>query len=433
MIGTHAVAGKGVRFDRLGLLIIDEEQRFGTRIKDKLRGFADGVHVLTLSATPIPRTLQGAILGLHALSVLETPPARRLPVQTVLAPFDPGLVRQALTAERRRRGQSFVVVPADRGHRSDGRRGCASCVPGLDLKVVHGRMPAAEIDEVMVAFADGEGDVLLATDIIESGLDLPRANTILIWRPDRFGAAQLHQLRGRVGRGRRRGLACLLTDPDEKIAPATEKRLRLLTEHRPARRRVRDQPPRHGHARRRRAARREAGRACQADRHRAVPAPARSRAGRGARRGVAAGSADRGQSRRSGSSPGSIPADYVSDPEIRMNLYARLARLRDVAAIDDFAEEIEDRFGAPPDAVRNLLDAARVREMARREGAVRVDAGPRGIAVAFDPADARRPKTIDGEIAGFRWKDGRLVSDRPGTDSGGMEALIELFDSLDRL
>jgi transcription-repair coupling factor (superfamily II helicase) len=133
-------------------------------------------------------------------------------------------------------------------------------------------------------------------------------------------------------------------------------------------------------------------------------------------------------------SAGSIPGDYVSDPEIRISLYARLARLRDIAAIDDFAGELDDRFGPLPPAARGLLDIARVREMARREGAVRVDAGPRGIAVAFDQAEAARRQKTDGEIAGFRWKDGRLVSERPGGDSvGGMEALIELFDSIERL
>ena len=413
VIGTHAVAGKGVGFDRLGLLIIDEEQRFGTGIKEKLRGFADGVHVLTLSATPIPRTLQGAILGLHALSLLETPPARRLPVQTVLAPFDPGLVRQALAAEKRRRGQSFVVVPRIEDIEPIAGR-LRELLPELDLKIVHGKMPAAEIDEVMVAFADGAGDLLLATDIIESGLDLPRANTILIWRPDRFGAAQLHQLRGRVGRGRRRGLAWLLTDPDETLAPATEKRLRLLTEHNrlgagfAISRRDMDMrgagellgEKQAGHVR-----------LIGVDLYRHLLDRALEAVG---------GEAlppDRPVEVSLGSS-GSIPADYVSDPEIRLNLYARLARLRDPAGIEDFAGEIEDRFGAPPDAVRNLLDAARIRVMARRAGAVRVDAGPRGIAVTFDPGAAARrrevPREADGGIAGFRWKDARLISDQPG-------------------
>ena len=384
MIGTHALAGKDVGFDRLGLLIIDEEQRFGTRIKDKLRGFADGVHVLTLSATPIPRTLQGAILGLHALSVLETPPARRLPVQTVLTPFDPGLVRQALAAEKRRRGQSFVVVPRieDLDPMADRLRELA---PELDLKAVHGKMPAAEIDEVMVAFADGAGDVLLATDIIESGLDLPRANTILIWRPDRFGAAQLHQLRGRVGRGRRRGLAFLLTDPEETIAPATEKRLHLLTEHRglgagfAISRRDMDMrgagellgEKQAGHVKLIgiELYRHLLDRALAAGRGGSLPPDRPIEVNLGGSEAIA----------------GAIPADYVSDPEIRINLYARLARLRDPGRIDDFAAELADRFGPPPDAVHNLLEAARVREMARRAGAVRVDAGPRGIAVAFDP------------------------------------------------
>jgi transcription-repair coupling factor (superfamily II helicase) len=414
------------------LLIIDEEQRFGTGIKDKLRGFADGVHVLTLSATPIPRTLQGAILGLHALSVLETPPARRLPVQTVLAPFDPGLMRQALTAERRRRGQSFVVVPRIEDIEPMAGR-LRELLPGLDFKIVHGKMPAAEIDEVMVAFADGAGDVLLATDIIESGLDLPRANTILIWRPDRFGAAQLHQLRGRVGRGRRRGLAWLLTDPDEKLAPATEKRLRLLTEHSrlgagfAISRRDMDMrgagellgEKQAGHVRLIgiELYRHLLARALDAARGETLPPDRPIEVNLGGPE----------------TNLGSIPADYVSDPEIRLNLYARLARLRDSVAIDDFAAEIADRFGPLPPALRNLLDAARIREMARREGAVRVDAGPRGIAVAFDPSLAGHRGKIDGEIAGFRWKDERLVSDRPGTDGGVMDALIELFDSLDRL
>jgi transcription-repair coupling factor (superfamily II helicase) len=432
VIGTHAVAGKGVGFDRLGLLVIDEEQRFGTRIKDKLRGFADGVHVLTLSATPIPRTLQGAILGLYALSALETPPARRLPVQTVLTPFDPGLVRQALAAEKRRQGQSFVVVPRIEDIEPIADR-LRALVPELDLKVVHGKMPAAEIDEVMVAFADGAGDVLLATDIIESGLDLPRANTILIWRPDRFGVAQLHQLRGRVGRGRRRGLAFLLTDPEETFAPATEKRLRLLTEHNrlgagfAISRRDMDMrgagellgEKQAGHVRLIgiELYRHLLDRALDAARGETLPSDRPIEVNLG---GAAAGA-------------GSIPADYVSDPEIRLNLYARLARLRDPGRIDDFVEELADRFGPPPQVVRDLLDAARVREMARRAGAVRVDAGPRGIAVAFDPAGPVKQPRSNGGIAGFHWKNGRLVAAQPGTENSVIDALTELFDRLDCL
>ena len=432
VIGTHAVAGKGVGFDRLGLLIIDEEQRFGTGIKEKLRGFADGVHVLTLSATPIPRTLQGAILGLHALSLLETPPARRLPVQTVLTPFDPGLVRQALAAEKRRRGQSFVVVPRIEDLEPMAGR-LRELLPELDLKTVHGKMPAAEIDEVMVAFADGAGDVLLATDIIESGLDLPRANTILIWRPDRFGAAQLHQLRGRVGRGRRRGLALLLTDPDETLAPATEKRLRLLdraqTGSAPvSRSAARDMDMRGAGEL---LGEKQAGhvRLIGIDLYRHLLDRALEPA-----RGEAL-PPDRPIEVSLAGSSGSIPADYVSRPGNPPEPLCAAGASARPRRIDDFAGEIEDRFGAPPDAVRNLLDAARIREMARRAGAVRVDAGPRGIAVTFDPGAAarrREAQEADGGIAGFRWKDARLVSDRPGID-GGIDALTELFGCLDCL
>ena len=283
VIGTHAIAGKDVRFKRPGLLIIDEEQRFGTAIKQKLRAFAKGVHVLTLSATPIPRTLQAAMVGLHSLNLLETPPARRLSIQTVVSPFEAATVRQALLAEHRRRGQSFLVCPRIEDIEPMAAR-LRDIVPALDVRVVHGKMPAVDIDEVMVAFADGEGDVLLATNIIESGLDLPRANTMLVWRPDRFGAAQLHQLRGRVGRGRRRGLAYLLTDPGVKIAASTEKRLRLLTEL--------DRLGAGFAISRRDMDMRGAGdllgesasRACQADRYRTLSRPARSGARRSAGR-----------------------------------------------------------------------------------------------------------------------------------------------------
>jgi transcription-repair coupling factor (superfamily II helicase) len=198
VIGTKSVAGKGVEFQDLGLVIIDEEQRFGTADKRKLRELGDGVHVLTLTATPIPRTLQGALVGLQELSLITTPPARRLPTRTRVAGFAPELVRPALIREKRRGGQSFVVVPRIEDMAPMAER-LAKLVPDLKLRQAHGKMPAAEIDEEMVRFANGDGDVLLATNIIEAGLDIPRANTMLIWRADRFGLAQLHQLRGASG------------------------------------------------------------------------------------------------------------------------------------------------------------------------------------------------------------------------------------------
>ena len=227
VIGTHAVGGKQVRFRDLGLLVIDEEQRFGAEQKTRLRELGKGIHVLTLTATPIPRTMQAAMVGLHDLSVIATPPARRQPIRTFLLPIDPVSVREALLREERRGGQSFVVCP----HIDDIAPMAArlrELVPELEVLTAHGQLPPAELDDVMVRFADGESDVLLATNIIETGLDVPRANTMLVWRADRFGIAQLHQLRGRVGRGRVRAVCYLLTDPGAKLAPATERRLRTL-------------------------------------------------------------------------------------------------------------------------------------------------------------------------------------------------------------
>ncbi|WP_375421503.1 helicase-related protein, partial [uncultured Sphingomonas sp.] len=207
-------------------VVVDEEQRFGAADKERLRSLGAG-HTLTLSATPIPRTLQTALVGLQQLSVIATPPARRQPIRTAVAVFDRDLVRAALLREKSRGGQSFVVVPRIEDMTKLAEQ-LAQIVPELELLQAHGKMPAAEIDEAMVRFGRGEGDVLLATNIIEAGLDVPRANTMILWRADRFGLSQLHQLRGRVGRGSRRGQVLLLTAGDAEIAPRTLKRLRTL-------------------------------------------------------------------------------------------------------------------------------------------------------------------------------------------------------------
>jgi transcription-repair coupling factor (superfamily II helicase) len=298
--------------------------------------------------------------------------------------------------------------------------------------VVHGKMPAADIDEVMIAFADGEGDVLLATNIIESGLDLPRANTMLVWRPDRFGVAQLHQLRGRVGRGRRRGLAYLLTDPAGKIAAATDKRLRILTD----------------------LDRLGAGFAISRrdmDMRGAGDLLGEAQAGHVRLIGIELyrDLLDRALAHAKGGSAaeehavdlnldvmGLIPADYVSDPEIRINLYARLGRLCDERQIDDFAEEIDDRFGPFPPGVATLLDLARLRVMARRFGIVRVDAGPRAIAMTFEPAAAQRWRKLivrAGDKARLDWKEERLVSDQLSEAGNRIAALFQLFEELEEL
>jgi transcription-repair coupling factor (superfamily II helicase) len=414
VIGTHALTGKAVRFKNLGLVVIDEEQRFGIAHKRKLRDLAQDVHVLTLTATPIPRTLQAAMIGLQDLSVIATPPAQRRPIRTFVAPFDEATARQALLRERRRGGQSFVVCPRVEDITPMAKR-LARLVPELQVFVAHGKMPADEIDEAMVRFADGEGDVLLATNIIESGLDVPRANTMLIWRADRFGLAQLHQLRGRVGRGRVRGIAYLLTDPEAKIAAATRKRLKTL-----------ETMDRLG-----------AGFAISArdlDARGAGDLFGEEQAGHVKLIGMGlyrhllecALATARGKPVTEEWSPefnldlvGRIPEDYVPDSEVRINLYARLAKLDDDAEIDALSDEIEDRFGPQPEPVHALFLLARLKHLCRQVGIARVDAGPQAIALTFR-SDIRDHKAIQrlmraskGRLA---WRDERLVYARETKD-----------------
>lgn len=395
VIGTGAVMGKGVRYARLGLVIIDEEQRFGAADKARLRGAGD-IHLLALSATPIPRTLQSALVGLQEISVIATPPARRQPIRTSIDRFDPPRIRTALIREQGRGGQSFVVVPRieDMAPMADRLRKLA---PDLSIVEAHGRMPAAQIDATMVDFADGKGDVLLATNIIEAGLDVPRANTMIIWRADRFGLAQLHQLRGRVGRGNRRGQVLLLTDPDATIAERTLKRLRTLTAF----------------------DRLGAGfdiSARDLDMRGAGDLLGEAQAGHVKLIGVdyyqhLLGAALR-QARGEDSdlwlpdihagAEGCLPPQWIPEASTRLGLYVRLARLPDASAIDAFEEELLDRFGPLPAPAETLLAQARLRLGARQAGIVRIDAGDAGIALT--PRGGRRDLAKAGlEDSKGRW------------------------------
>ena len=373
VVGTQAVAGKGVDYHDLALTVIDEEQRFGAKDKARLREMAD--HVMTLSATPIPRTLQSALIGLQQLSVLATPPARRQPIRTAVAAFDEVTVRTALLRERSRGGQSFVVVPRIEDIAPLEER-LRKLVPDLDLVVAHGKMPAAEIDAAMVGFAEGQGDVLLATNIIEAGLDVPRANTMIVHHADRFGLSQLHQLRGRVGRGGRRGQILLLTDPDQSIADATLKRLRTLQAF----------------------DRLGAGFAISArdlDLRGAGDLVGEAQAGHMKLIGIdlyqyllgRALRAERGENVERVAPElhvgiaGRLPEHWIPETEVRLMLYGRLARIEAEGTLDAFEEELEDRFGALPDEARLLIELARVRLMARGAGVAKVDAGPAAIAL----------------------------------------------------
>ncbi len=229
VIGTHALLAKAIDFKRLGLVIVDEEQRFGVTHKERLKALRADVHMLTLTATPIPRTLQMAMSGIRELSVIQTPPVDRLAVRTYVIPWDPVVLREALLREHYRGGQSFIVTPrvADLPDLEEYLR---NEVPEVRYVIAHGQMSATEVEERMSAFYDKKFEVLVSTTIIESGIDIASANTMIVNRADRFGLAQLYQLRGRVGRSKTRAYAYLVTPPERMMTDTAEKRLKVLSD-----------------------------------------------------------------------------------------------------------------------------------------------------------------------------------------------------------
>ncbi|MCC2979478.1 helicase-related protein [Sphingomonas sp. IC4-52] len=412
VIGTGAVAGKGVKYKDLALVIIDEEQRFGAADKKKLQDLSAG-HLLTLSATPIPRTLQSALVGLRQLSVIATPPARRQPIRTAVSTFAPATLRSALLRERARGGQSFVVVPRISDMQPLAEQ-LTKLVPELELLQAHGKMPAAEIDETMVRFGRGDGDVLLATNIIEAGLDVPRANTMAIIHADRFGLSQLHQLRGRVGRGHRRGQVLLFTEADDAISPRTLKRLRTLEAF--------DRLGAGFAISARDLDMRGAGDLLgdtQAGHMRLIGVELYQQLLEDALRTERGETVERWTPELQLGIEGRLSAEWIPEEDLRITLYARLGRLRSDAELDAFEAELEDRFGELPEEALLLMSIARVRERARALNIARIDAGP--AAMALTPrSGGSEASQIDGLIE----KDGRLLL---------KEALEDPSARLDRL
>ncbi|MDM7956514.1 helicase-related protein [Blastomonas sp.] len=386
VIGTGAVMAKGIEYARLGLVVIDEEQRFGAGDKARLRGSGE-THLLALTATPIPRTLQMALVGLQQISIIATPPARRQPIRTSLDQYDDTRIRTALLREKGRGGQSFVVVPRIEDMASLAAR-LRRAAPDLTLVEAHGKMPPAEIDAAMVGFAEGQGDILLATNIIEAGLDVPRANTMIVWRADRFGLAQLHQLRGRVGRGTRRGQVILLTSEEETIGERTLKRLRTLSTF----------------------DRLGAGfdiSAQDLDMRGAGDLLGETQAGHmkligidlyqhllgQALREARGETIDRWTPELNLGAQGALPPAWIPEADIRLTQYVTLGRLVEECQIDAFEEELIDRFGPLPEAAAMLMAHARLRLAARTACVARIDAGPSAIALTPRPdfsGDAER-------------------------------------------
>ncbi len=401
VIGTHALLGREVAFKDLGLLVIDEEQHFGVKHKEQLKKLKTGVHVLTLTATPIPRTLQLALSGVRSLSVIATPPVDRLAVRTFLSPFDPVAIREYLLREHYRGGQSYYVVPrvADIEHVADFLR---EQVPEVKFAIAHGQMPATALDEVMTAFQEKQFDVLLATTIIESGLDIPNANTMIVHRADMFGLAQLYQLRGRVGRSKVRGWCLLTTDPKLPLTDSAKKRLEVLQsldslgagfqlashdlDIRGAGNLLGEEQS--GHIR-------EVG--FELYQQMLEEAVAQQR-------GVeqeAEGDASFSPTINIGVAV-LIPEHYVRDLDLRMGLYRRLAALEDEQALDAFAAELVDRFGPLPEEVRHLVSVVGMKMLARQAHVMSVDAGAKGAVLRFFRDAFPCPEKLMQWIGGLR-------------------------------
>jgi transcription-repair coupling factor (superfamily II helicase) len=382
VIGTHALLAKDVRFSHLGLLIIDEEQHFGVSQKEKLKQLKADVHVLTLTATPIPRTLQLALSGVREMSIIATPPIDRLAVRTFVMPYDPVTLREAIMRERDRGGQIFYVVPriADL---DEVRERLREIAPEIKHAVAHGQMAPSALEDVMTAFDERACDLLLSTNIIESGLDIPSANTLIVHRADMFGLAQLYQLRGRIGRSKVRAYAYLTLPEKKKLAPTALRRLEVmqtldtlgagfqLASHdldiRGAGNLLGEEQS--GHIR-------EVG--IELYQHMLEEAVAAVRTDGG---GEAA--RDEWSPQITLGTPVLIPENYVPDLGVRLGLYRRIASLADRDEIDGFAAELIDRFGALPPEVENLLEIIAIKRYCREAGIEKLEAGPKGAVIAL--------------------------------------------------
>ena len=405
VVGTHALLAKGITFADLELLIVDEEQHFGVSHKEKLKQLKDGVHVLTLTATPIPRTLQLALTGVREMSLIATPPVDRMAVRTFISPFDGVVLREAIQRERFRGGQVFCVVPRIEDMPKMSTR-LREIVPEARIVEAHGRLSPTELERVMTEFGDGKYDILLSTNIVESGLDMPAVNTLVIHRADMFGLGQLYQLRGRVGRGKLRGYAYLTWPVNHRLSAAAEKRLNVmqtldtlgagftLASHdldiRGAGNLLGDEQS--GHIR-------EVG--IELYQQMLEDAVAEMRAEKGRRRHD-----DREWTPSiSLGLPVMIPEAYVRELPVRLGLYRRIGALETDGETEAMAAELVDRFGRLPAEVTNLLDVVTLKRMCRAAGVEKLEAGPKGMVLGFRGNAFRNPA---GLIAWLNSRNGQI-------------------------
>lgn len=396
VIGTHALLSKDIKFCNLGLLIIDEEQHFGVAHKEKLKAIKSDVHVLTLTATPIPRTLQLSLTGVKQLSIIATPPVDRLAARTFVMPFDKVMIKESIYREKFRHGQTFFVCPRV----SDifgVEKELRELVPDIKILVAHGQMPVKQLESVMNDFADGKADLLLSTTIIESGIDMPSVNTMIVYRSDMFGLAQLYQLKGRVGRGKLRGY-CYYTIPKQKaLNPIAERRLNILQaldtlgagfslashdmDIRGSGNILGEEQS--GHIK-------EVGIALY--QHMLEEEIMRIKAGEydSDKQNT---TADWAPQITTGI-PIMIPDTYVRDLGVRLGLYKRIGDIQDKTGLDDIKEELIDRFGKLPQEVDNLLKTVEIKQLCRNANIEKIDAGAKGILITLRNNTFAKPEKL---------------------------------------
>jgi transcription-repair coupling factor (superfamily II helicase) len=407
VIGTHALLAKSIEFKDLGLLIVDEEQHFGVAHKERLKELRADVHVLTLTATPIPRTLQLALTGVRDMSLIATPPVDRLAVRTFVTPFDGVAIREALLREQYRGGQSFYVCPRIEDLATVAAE-LRELVPEIRMAMAHGRLAPTQIENTMQDFVDGKFDVLLSTNIVESGLDIRNANTMIIHRADMFGLAQLYQLRGRIGRGKTRAYAYLTVPPGRALNEAAAKRLDVMQtldtlgagfqlasydlDIRGAGNLLGEEQS--GHIR-------EVGIELYQQLLDEAVASARGRADE-------ADKAD-WSPQINLAIPVLIPEEYVGDLAVRMGLYRRIGALANQGEIDSFAAELVDRFGKMPVEAEFLLNTVALKILCRAAGVERIDAGEKAVVLSFHENKFARPDRLIAWIQ----KNAPLVKLRP--------------------
>ena len=411
LIGTHSLLNKKVVFKDLGMLVVDEEQRFGVAQKEKWKEWASNIDVLTLSATPIPRTLHMSLVGVREMSVINTPPEERLPVQTYVVEYDMNLIADAIKRELARGGQVYFVYNRVASINHMGEL-LESALPGLRYAIAHGQMTGRQIEEIMTDFYEGHYDVLLSTSIIETGLDIPNANTIIIYDADRLGLSQLYQMRGRVGRSRRRAYAYFMYRPDKILSEAAEKRLKAIEEFTELgagfKLAMRDLEIR------------GAGNLLGSQQHGNIAS-----VGFGMYVSMLEEAIAKAQNKEVERDVSIDPAidlevdafiddAYIKDSARKISVYQRLLHIKSKEQLDDMTDELIDRFGTPTDPVDRLLRIAQIKEQARLLGIKSIVRRDKQLTIHWYD-DSKMADWDMGAVREDLWKKMKFMDTKPAT------------------